>query len=74
MVVVVLEEAGRPSAAVEGKGSVSRKVGKADVSVISFAEGVWVVLPDAMAYNVQLRREGGRGLRRVMQWFIARSR
>jgi hypothetical protein len=32
MVVVVLAEAGRPSAVVEGKGSVSRKVGKADIS------------------------------------------
>jgi len=38
LVVVVLEEAGRPSAVVEGKGSVSRKVGKADVSVISWCE------------------------------------
>jgi hypothetical protein len=38
MVVVVLAEAGRPSAVVEGKGSVSRKVGKADISDIAFGE------------------------------------
>jgi hypothetical protein len=37
-VVVVLAEAGRPSAVVEGKGSVSRKVGKADISDIAFGE------------------------------------
>jgi len=50
LVVVVLEEAGRPSAVVEGKGSVSRKVGKADISDISVCERVWVVsLPGAMA-------------------------
>ena len=42
LVVVVLEEAGRPSAVVEGKGSVSRKVGKADVSDISVVERAWV--------------------------------
>lgn len=48
--VVVLEEAGRPSAVVEGKGSVSRKVGKADVSDISWCERAWVVsLAGAMA-------------------------
>jgi hypothetical protein len=44
LVVVVLEDAGRPSAVVEGKGSVSRKVGKADVSDISVCERAWVVL------------------------------
>ena len=50
LVVVVLEEAGRPSAVVEGKGSVSRKVGKADVSDISCCERAWVVsLAGAMA-------------------------
>ena len=50
LVVVVLEEAGRPSAVVEGKGSVSRKVGKADVSDISWCERAWVVsLAGAMA-------------------------
>jgi hypothetical protein len=50
MVVVVLEDAGRPSAVVEGKGSVSRKVGKADISDISCGERVWVVsLAGAMA-------------------------
>jgi hypothetical protein len=49
-VVVVLEDAGRPSAVVEGKGSVSRKVGKADVSDISVCERAWVVwLAGAMA-------------------------
>lgn len=42
LVVVVLEEAGRPSWVVEGKGSVSRKVGKADVSDISVVERAWV--------------------------------
>jgi hypothetical protein len=50
LVVVVLEDAGRPSAVVEGKGSVSRKVGKADVSDISVCERAWVVwLAGAMA-------------------------
>jgi hypothetical protein len=48
-VVEVLADAGRPSAVVEGKGSVSRKAGKADVSVISIVEGAWVVVPGAMA-------------------------
>jgi hypothetical protein len=43
LVVAVLAEAGRPSAVVEGKGSVSRKVGKADISDISFGERVWLV-------------------------------
>lgn len=59
LVVVVLEDAGRPSAVVEGKGSVSRKVGKADVSDISFCERAWVgSLAGAMAivYRCAVRR------------------
>jgi len=44
-VVVVLEEVGRPSRVAAGKGSVLRKVGKADVSDMSWVvEGSWVVV------------------------------
>lgn len=51
LVVVVLEDAGRPSAVLEGKGSVSRKVGKADVSDIALCERAWVVGAMAMGYR-----------------------
>jgi hypothetical protein len=44
LVVVVLEEVGRPSAVTAGKGSVLRKVGKADVSDMSWVERSWVVV------------------------------
>jgi hypothetical protein len=60
LVVVVLEEVGRPSAVTAGKGSVLRKVGKADVSDMSWAERSWVVLlAGAMvsSCDVQLRCE-----------------
>lgn len=64
MVVVVLEDAGRLSEAPEGKGSVSRKVGKADISDISLAEGEWVGLEGAMVcFSVALRCSYGRRLR-----------
>ena len=62
LVVVVLEEAGRPSWVVEGKGSVSRKVGKADVSDISGGERAWVgSLVGAMAivYRCAVRELNG---------------
>ena len=44
LVVVVLEEVGRPSAVTAGNGSVLRKVGKADVSDMSWVERSWVVV------------------------------
>jgi hypothetical protein len=61
LVVVVLEEVGRPSAVTAGKGSVLRKVGKADVSDMWWVERSWVVLlAGAMvsSCDVQLRCEG----------------
>ena len=60
LVVVVLEEVGRPSAVTAGNGSVLRKVGKADVSDMSWVERSWVVLlAGAMVSgcDVQLRCE-----------------
>lgn len=48
MVVVVLDDAGRLSEVEVGKGSVSRNVGKADISDISLVEGLCAVLAGAM--------------------------